>query len=152
MSDIDQELAGVKIHQIMTKEVIAANPSNKFSQVFQFFCERNVNHMPICVDGAIQGIISNKDMMRQVYKYIVIDKKSDLSALDSELLLTDIMTKNPVTVDVEDSILKVKEVFVKSAFNCLPVTHQGKLVGIVSPKDIVKMRVIHIDGSDYGGY
>jgi predicted transcriptional regulator len=46
MSELDDELKEVKIHQIMTKDMIAASPSNKFSQAFQFFSERNLNHLP----------------------------------------------------------------------------------------------------------
>jgi acetoin utilization protein AcuB len=152
MTNLNEELSKVKIHQIMTKGVIAANPNNKFSQVFQFFCERNVNHMPVCEDGVVVGIISNKDMMRQLYKHVVMDKKTDLAALDEELKLADVMTKNPQTADVETSVFQIKEIFAKSPFNCLPITHEGKMVGIVSPKDIMQMRIIHIDGSDYGGY
>jgi acetoin utilization protein AcuB len=152
MSDLNEELSKVKIHQIMTKGVIAANPSNKFSQVFQFFCERNINHMPVCEDGVVVGIISNKDMMRHLFKNMVIDKKTDINTLDAELKLSDVMTKSPQTLDVETSVLQVKEIFAKAPFSCLPITHQGKMVGIVSPKDIMQMRIIHIDGSDYGGY
>lgn len=152
MSDLNDELSAVKIHQIMTKDVIAASPNNKFSQVFQFFSERNINHMPICENGVLLGIISNKDMMRHVYKHLIVDKKTDIAALDNELKLTDIMTKNPMSADVNTSVLQVKDTFAKSPFSCLPITHEGKLVGIVSPKDIMKMKIIHIDGSDYGGY
>lgn len=43
MSELDDELKEVKIHQIMTKDMIAACPTNKFSQAFQFL----VNEMSI---------------------------------------------------------------------------------------------------------
>lgn len=152
MSDLNDELREVKIHQIMTKDVIAAAPSNKFSQAFQFFSERNIQHLPVCENGVLLGILSNKDMLQHVYKHIIVDKNTDLSSLDEKLKLTDIMTKNPVTVTADTTVIEVKEIFGKAPFNCLPITHEGKLVGIVTPKDIMKMRIIHIDGSGYGGY
>lgn len=142
----------IKISQIMTREVIAANPKNTFSQVFRFFSERNINHIPVVENEILLGIISNKDMMRSVYKHIVLDKNTDISQLDNQIKLTDVMTSNPVTVDENASLIAVKDLFGKSPFNCLPVTQDGKLVGIVTPKDLMKMRIIHIDGSDYGGY
>ncbi len=146
-------ISEIKISQIMTKEVVAANPNNKFSQVFQFFSERNVNHMPVVENGVLVGIISNKDMMKQVFKHIITNKKTDITALDTELKLTDFMTKNVVTVNENTSIVEVKEIFGKAPFNCLPIVQEdGKLVGIVTPKDLMKMRIIHIDGSSYGGY
>jgi CBS domain-containing protein len=152
MNEIEDELKEVKIHQIMTKDIIAASPSNKFSQAFQFFCEKNINHLPVCENGELLGIISNKDMMRHVYKHLVVDKKTDITALDSELKLTDVMTSKPFSVTADTTVLAVKEIFGRAPFNCLPVTHEGKLVGIVTPKDLMQMRIIHIDGSQYGGY
>lgn len=152
MSELEDELKEVKIHQIMTKDIIAAGPSNKFSQAFQFFCERNINHLPVCENGEIIGVISNKDMMRHVYKHLVVDKKTDIAALDNDLKLTDVMTPNPFSVSANTTVLAVKEIFAKAPFNFLPITHEGKLVGVVTPKDIMQMRIIHIDGSQYGGY
>lgn len=152
MNEIEDELKEVKIHQIMTKDIIAASPSNKFSQAFQFFCERNINHLPVCENGELLGIISNKDMMRHVYKHLLIDKKTDITALDNELKLTDVMTPKPFSVSANISVLAVKEIFSKAPFNCLPILHEDKLVGLVTPKDLMQMRIIHIDGSQYGGY
>jgi predicted transcriptional regulator len=152
MNEYELELSKVGVHKVMTKEVVAANPNNKFSQIFQFFAERNVNHMPVCVDGEVQGIISNKDVMRALFKYLLIDKETDISKLDQSVIITDLMTKNVTTIDANKSLLEVREMFYKSPWNCLPVTFNGKMVGIITPKDFVKMRIIHIDGSDYGGY
>jgi len=152
MIELDDELKEVKIHQIMTKDVIAANPNNKFSQAFQFFIERKINHLPVCENGVLQGILSAKDMMNAVYNHIIVQKKTDMAELDSTVKIVDIMTRNPTTVTADTSVLEVKEIFGKASFNCLPVLHEGKLVGIVSPKDLVQMRIVHIDGSQYGGY
>lgn len=148
----DEEFKKVGVHKVMTKDVIAANPNNKFSQVFQFFSERNVNHMPVCENGEILGIISNKDMMRVLYKHIVVEKITDLSILDDKIKLADIMSKNSITIDANQSMYDARELFYKLPFSCLPVTFNGKMVGILTPKDFVKMKIIHIDGSDYGGY
>ena len=152
MSELDDELKEVKIHQIMTKDMIAACPTNKFSQAFQFFSERNVNHLPVCEDGVLLGIISIKDMMHTVYKHVIVQKKTDMAELDASIKITDIMTRNPATVTADTTVLEVKEIFGKAPFNCLPILHEGKLVGLVTPKDLMHMRIIHIDGSHYGGY
>lgn len=146
-------ISEIKISQVMTKEVIAANPNNKFSQVFQFFSERTINHMPVVENEKLIGIISNKDMMRVVYKHIIVQKKTDIASLDNEVKLVDIMTKNIVTAHEDTTLIDVKDLFGKSHFNCLPIiNNDSKLVGLVTPKDLMKMKIIHIDGSDYGGY
>jgi CBS domain-containing protein len=137
----------------MTKDIIAAGPTNRFSQLFQFFSERNINHMPIVENGKLIGIISNKDIVRLLYKYVILQKRTDIAALDEELKIIDLMTKDVVTATEDTTIVDVKDMFGKQPFNCLPVVNaEGHLVGIVTPKDLMKMKIIHVDGSNYGGY
>ena len=146
-------ISEITIGHIMTKDIIAAGPTNRFSQLFQFFSERNINHMPIVENGKLIGIISNKDIVRLLYKYVILQKRTDIAALDEELRIIDFMTKDVLTAKEETTIVEVKDMFGKQPFNCLPVVNaEGHLVGIVTPKDLMKMKIIHVDGSDYGGY
>ena len=90
--------------------------------------------------------------MRELYRHVVSEKNTDMNSLDEKLSLTDIMTKDPTTVDADESLFDVRELFYNSPFNSLPIVHDGKLVGIVTPKDFVRMRIIDVDGARYGGY
>ena len=146
-------ISEITIGHIMTKDIIAAGPTNRFSQLFQFFSERNINHMPIVENGKLIGIISNKDIVRLLYKYVIVQKRTDIAVLDEELKIIDLMTKDVLTATEDTTIVDVKDMFGKHPFHCLPVVNaEGHLVGIVTPKDLMKMKIIHIDGSDYGGY
>ena len=146
-------ISEITIGHIMTKDIIAAGPSNRLSQLFQFFSERNINHLPIVENGKLIGIISNKDLVRLLYKYVIIQKRTDIAALDEEFKIVDYMTKDVVTATESTTVVDVKDMFGKKPFNCLPVVNaEGQLVGIVTPKDLMKMKIIHVDGSDYGGY
>ena len=49
-----------------------------------------------------------------------------------------IMTKNVVTVHPEDSLEVVKELLFEKHFHHLPVTENGKLVGIITSWDLIK--------------
>lgn len=144
------EISDIKVHQIMTKEVIAANVKNNFSQVLRFFVERGINHIPVINDNKeIVGIISIKDMLRTLYKKSILEKFVDFTTMDSQVKLEDIMTKDPVTVDAESTAESVKSLLARVHFNALPITSGGKLVGIITAKDLIKLKIIKIEGSDY---
>lgn len=49
-----------------------------------------------------------------------------------------IMTTNVVTVEPEDSLEVVKELLFEKHFHHLPVTKDGKLVGIITSWDLIK--------------
>ncbi|MBT9438144.1 MAG: CBS domain-containing protein, partial [Desulfobacterales bacterium] len=48
------------------------------------------------------------------------------------------MTPNPVTVRPETSVEEVAALMVGKNFHTLPVVDEGKLVGIVGKKDVLK--------------
>ena len=49
-----------------------------------------------------------------------------------------IMSKNVVTVNMNDSLIIVKEIFDNTRFHHLLVTESGKLFGIISDRDLLK--------------
>ena len=48
------------------------------------------------------------------------------------------MSKNVVTVELDDNLKVVKELFDKTNFHHLAVVHDGKLYGIISDRDLLK--------------
>lgn len=55
------------------------------------------------------------------------------------MIINDVMTKNPVCIDENESIVKAKDLMIQHNFSKLPVVNkQKKLVGIITKNDIVK--------------
>lgn len=54
------------------------------------------------------------------------------------MLIQDIMTSGVVTVEMDDKLSVVKEIFENSKFHHLLVVEHGKLFGVVSDRDLLK--------------
>ncbi len=54
------------------------------------------------------------------------------------MLIQEIMTKKVVTVEMDDKLSVVKEIFENSKFHHLLVIEEGKLFGVVSDRDLLK--------------
>lgn len=54
------------------------------------------------------------------------------------MAISRIMTKNVVCVDMDITLLEIKEIFRKKRFHHMLVTSNDKLVGIVSDRDVLK--------------
>ena len=52
--------------------------------------------------------------------------------------VADVMTPDPVTIDPEAAIEDIASLMVDKKFHTIPVVDQGKLVGIIGKKDILK--------------
>jgi CBS domain-containing protein len=144
------EFYDLKVHQAMTKDIIAADTSNKISQVATVFAEKNFHHIPVLENGIVVGIISVKDVLKKIMQWTVANNmNTDFRKLDAETSLKSVMTPNPVTISPEATLEEAKKILAKSNFQALPVVLDGKIVGILTTKDFVRLKVIKIEGSDY---
>jgi acetoin utilization protein AcuB len=54
------------------------------------------------------------------------------------MTLGDIMTKSVVTVRMDDTLQRIRDIFEESSFHHLIVTKDGKVVGVISDRDLLK--------------
>ncbi len=113
----------MKVRDIMTKNVVYATLPNNRRFVLELFKKHGISAVPVLKDGRVVGIVTRKDILRKI--------EEDQLAL--------LMTPNPVTVREDDPIEKVVEIFLSKPFHRLPVVRDGKLVGIVTVKDLIKL-------------
>ena len=89
----------------------------------------HVGALMVLDNGKIEGIITERDILGALSKY-----KGELL----NLTVSDIMTTQLITCDVNDSLEKLMDIMTESHIRHLPVLDTGNLVGIVSIGDIVE--------------
>jgi signal-transduction protein with cAMP-binding, CBS, and nucleotidyltransferase domain len=78
-------------------------------------------------DGKLEGIVTERDLTRRV----IADGLSP-----QETILEDIMTSDPQTLDPTDSAGDALEMMRQRSFRHLPVSKDGKILGMVSVRDL----------------
>ncbi len=131
---------GVTIAAIMTrKNVVVAKPENNLSQVLDFFTELKIQHLPVCEnENELVGIISVNDLLRFIHDKLKEGKAINESVLKNSYTAKDVMTLNPVSLTTANSIDDALEILGGGKFQAVPVCEDGKIVGIVTNKDLVK--------------
>ena len=129
------------VSHIMTKEVVVANLFNRFSQVRKLFLEYDLHHLPVTDKDKIIGIISSSDVMKIYSKKLPKDQPATDEVMDKLFFIKDIMTVNPITIAPNDTVEKAAEILSKKRFQSLPVVEDGRIVGILTTRDLVKFLV-----------
>lgn len=80
----------------------------------------------------IVGLVSERDLVRAM---------ADHGAASLALEARQIMTREVVTCDPDDSIEQVMAMMTRGRFRHLPVVRHGELLGLVSIGDVVKARL-----------
>lgn len=123
-----------KVKEIMTTDVITTTSNVDVVNAFEELMEHKISAMPVVDDGKLVGIITATDLGHN----LILDKYELGTDVKS------IMIKDVVTVSPENTISEAIETMKANApdsniLNQLPVVENGKLVGIISDGDIIKL-------------
>ena len=116
-----------KVKDIMKTDLITVNRHTPIHDAIRILVENNITGLPVVNDDmSLAGIISEKDMLGLLYN--IEDKPGNVE---------DFMTEQVIFFDQEDSLIDVAESFIEGNFRRVPIVNDGRLVGIISRKDII---------------
>jgi CBS domain-containing protein len=123
-----------EINDIMKTDVITVERKTPILDAIRTLLEHNFTGLPV-VDkkGYIVGIITEKDVLALAMSIHDKTYESDTAAANVE----DFMTPDVVTVEVTETLKQVCSNLMKHPFRRIPIVSKGKLVGLVSRKDII---------------
>jgi len=128
-----------------TGALISVTSAERVHKALLQMRDNRVRSVLVIDDGALVGIVTQGDCAIKVL----------LPGLDAKTTpVSQVMTRNPITVKLDDTVEGCMGLMVKKGFRHLPVLDAGKVVGVVSIGDAVK-DVIHdlkLNVGDLMGY
>jgi CBS domain-containing protein len=112
--------------------VATVDPALSVSGLVAELARHNVGAMVVIAGGAVVGIVSERDVVRQLH-----ERGADL--LNAHV--SDIMTSSVYTCLPTDSVDSLAATMTERRIRHMPVVVDGTLVGIVSIGDVVKSRI-----------
>lgn len=118
---------------IMTTEVVTVKEDTPTEKVIDLLASHRITGLPV-VDSEMNlaGIVSEKDILGIAYNSI-----TGASAEAFKKTAGDLMTRTVVSFRSDDNLADICQCFMLNDFRRIPVVDDGKLVGIISRKDIV---------------
>jgi CBS domain-containing protein len=118
----------VKANAIMKTGVITVTKSDDVCEAIRIMILNNVTGLPVVNDdGTVAGIITEKDVLKLLY-----------GSPDKGGTVEELMTANVVCFEQDASLTDIADCLMMNHFRRVPILHQGKLVGIISRKDIIR--------------
>ena len=143
----------MKVREIMSQPVITVKEETRLDEVAQLMLEKGIGGV-LVIDkaGVLTGIVTESDftakekyvpfsIMRfpQLFGSWLGDDAEELYASARNTAAREVMSTQVVTVNENDSIEKVLELILKHDVNRIPVVRDGKPVGIVARRDLLKV-------------
>jgi CBS domain-containing protein len=103
-------------------------------EALSLMAEKNVGSLVILEGETLIGLISERDYARKVILKGKFSKDTPVS---------EIMTREPVTVSLDQDLEQCMELMTDKRVRHLPVVKEGRMMGIISIGDVVKGIIDH---------
>jgi CBS domain-containing protein len=113
------------------RRVISIDSETTVSEAVAKLVQNNIGSLPVLdSSGCLVGVFSERDVLR------VIHNRGEGFG---RLRVSEVMTANPITCSLEDDVNDVMGQMSERHIAKVPVLTDGKLVGVVSVGDVIKV-------------
>jgi Zn-dependent protease len=120
-------LQDVTVGDMMSSPVISVSPTLPVSQVITMMYTSKHLGFPVVERDTLIGMVTLADVNR-------------MASIDREAMqVRDIMTRDPITLPPTAPVIEALKIMSAHNFGRIPVVHEGKILGIVTRTDIIKV-------------
>ncbi len=129
----DTDALPLRVCDFMTRDLITFKPDQKVITVVELLIKHKISGGPVVNDNnELLGIISEGDCLKQISDSRYYNMPMDDDTVEQRMI------KNVDTIDGNMNVFDAANVFLESKHRRFPILQDGKLVGQISQKDILK--------------
>jgi len=131
----------MRVRDYMTKRVFTLRADKKLFAAQEIMNWARIRHVPVVdKDSRLIGMVSHRDLLHASLSAVAdpvpeVERKQFLSTVSIEKVMrTEVQTIGPdVPVQEAAKLMRTKKI------GCLPVIMEGKLIGIISEHDLLRI-------------
>lgn len=145
----------LRVRDLMTRDVVSVTPETPVDRIARLMGERDISGLPVVEEGGrVVGIVTDLDLIARNAR---LGPPAYLPLLDGRIpmetpahyrkrlrhmlggLARDVMTEEVVTIGPDEDVETLATLMEKRKVNPVPVVEGGRMVGIVSRADVVRL-------------
>ena len=111
----------ITVEEIMVRDVASAELPGSRDEVLEILKKKHISGVPIVKDSELVGIVTRTDLLKN----------------PEEEQIAILMTRNPITITPDSSIVEAARLILENKIRRLPVVENHSLAGLITIADIV---------------
>lgn len=129
----------MKIKDVMTENPITVDVNTLVIDAQNIMKKEKIRRLCVTEKGKLIGIVTHHDLLKASPSPATSLSVWEINYLWGKMKVGDVMTKNPVTVSPETTFEEAILLGQQKRIGSFPVLDNGKLVGITTESDIVRL-------------
>lgn len=123
----------------MRKDVIPIEASASMQEAIERMRENQSSLLPVTKHGILAGVLTDRDVKRASASDATTLDIHELTYLLAKIKVSEIMTKNPITVPPDFTLEETAAVLMKNRISGVPVVaSNGSILGVITQMEIFK--------------
>lgn len=132
----------MQLADLMTTDVLTVSPETTIADAARRMIARETGAAVVVAEGALVGVISERDLLRAIP-----------DACRPETPVAERMSRNVTTGSPGTGVPEAMAIMIEGRFRHLPVVEGGRVLGIVSMRDLMswtslRLRIGPLEGDD----
>ena len=134
-----------RVRDLMTTKLVTLFAEQAMPLAEEIMRFRHIRHLPVVEpSGNLVGLVSHRDILAANTSSLVGLTDEQRRARQGSVLVKDIMTKDMWTVTPQTYAEVAAQTLLDHVYGCLPVVEDGKLVGILTERDFLKVAILYL--------
>ena len=118
-----------EILRVKGNRLLSIEPSGRVADAVSTMAKENLGSLVVMENGRMAGMLTFHEVLRAV---------AQRSGALGEVRVADIMVREPVTATPDMEVNDLRRTMLESGARYLPVMQDGKLIGVISFRDVAK--------------
>jgi acetoin utilization protein AcuB len=123
----------------MSRPVITVAPETPVNDALAMFKKEHIRRAPVIKDGKLLGIVTENDLRNASTSPATTLSVWEMNYLISKVTVKQVMSKKVKTIDMDTPIEEAARIMTDSSIGGMPVTRDGKIVGMITETDLFKV-------------
>jgi Zn-dependent protease/CBS domain-containing protein len=143
MAQVKHSISGIPVARVMVTDFATLTPHDTLDHVVGLILSGSQHDFPVLQDGGVVGILDRDTFMKA------------LSERGQSITVAEVMRQDITEIDSHEMVEAALQRLQENGSKTLPVTHNGQLVGLITPENITEYLMIRsatrtADGTTYG--
>lgn len=132
----------INVGDLMTSKVFSLVQTHTLRDVRVLMDFAKIRHIPVLdEEGMFLGLVTHRDLLAYTVSRLAEIEAEEQDEIESCIMVGDIMRTDVATTTADMLLCDAAEQLYRHKYGCLPVLKNGKLVGIITEADFLRLAI-----------
>lgn len=123
----------------MTTDVATIGRNDELTIADDIMKMKRLRHLPVVEEGRLVGMLTQRDLFHAALSTALNFGEKAQKGFLKTVVVKEVMTDEVLTIDPGADVKEAARLLIEHKIGCLPVVENGKLVGLVTVTDLLRV-------------